>query len=172
MDEGRFYHRACVGSGLTALDRIGHLLNVVARAEDPSEILDRAPAPGMFTAGEQIDTAIGFTLRLALPPAARTPPAARDAAGLEALRMRRDAAEAELRALTPADYDSAGSRRIRHIAGFADLDQEVADYVFAFALPNLNFHLTAAYIALKQAGLPLGKADFDGLHAYPPEFTF
>jgi hypothetical protein len=27
------------------------------------------------------------------------------------------------------------------------------------------------YAALRAAGLPLGKADFDGFHHYPPGFT-
>jgi hypothetical protein len=29
-----------------------------------------------------------------------------------------------------------------------------------------------AHVALKQAGVPLGKADFDGLHDYPAGFSF
>ena len=28
-----------------------------------------------------------------------------------------------------------------------------------------------AHVALKQAGVPLGKADFDGKHDYPDGFT-
>ena len=28
------------------------------------------------------------------------------------------------------------------------------------------------YAALRAAGVPLGKADFDGLHSYPPDFHF
>jgi hypothetical protein len=44
----------------------------------------------------------------------------------------------------------------------------VIDEAALDALPNLYFHLVAAYIALRGAGVPLGKADFDGLHAYPP----
>ena len=28
-----------------------------------------------------------------------------------------------------------------------------------------------AHVALKQAGVPLGKADFDGLHDYPEGFS-
>jgi hypothetical protein len=29
-----------------------------------------------------------------------------------------------------------------------------------------------AHVALKRAGVPLGKADFDGLHDYPEGFSF
>lgn len=35
-------------------------------------------------------------------------------------------------------------------------------YVVGFALPNVFFHLTAAYGLLRQAGVPLGKRDFLG----------
>jgi uncharacterized protein len=29
-----------------------------------------------------------------------------------------------------------------------------------------------AYASLRMAGLSIGKADFDGLHSYPDEFSF
>jgi hypothetical protein len=35
-------------------------------------------------------------------------------------------------------------------------------YLKHFALPNLYFHLTTAYGLLRQAGVPLGKADYLG----------
>ena len=53
-----------------------------------------------------------------------------------------------------------------HRAGEAALEQGAADYVARFALPNLLFHLAIAYAALRAGGVPLGKADFDGLHRY------
>ena len=36
------------------------------------------------------------------------------------------------------------------------------NYLRHYALPNLYFHLTAAYALLRQAGVELGKADFLG----------
>lgn len=35
-------------------------------------------------------------------------------------------------------------------------------HVLTFALPNLYFHITAAYALLRQAGVPLGKLDYLG----------
>ena len=46
------------------------------------------------------------------------------------------------------------------------------DYLLNFVLPNLYFHQAMLYVALKQAGVRLGKADFDGLHDYPEGFSF
>ena len=40
------------------------------------------------------------------------------------------------------------------------------------ALPNLYFHQAMLHVALKQAGVRLGKADFDGIHEYPEGFSF
>ena len=34
------------------------------------------------------------------------------------------------------------------------------------------FHQAMAHVALKRAGVALGKADFDGIHDYPPGFSF
>jgi hypothetical protein len=47
-----------------------------------------------------------------------------------------------------------------------------ADFLHLFGLPNFFFHLTMGYAALRAAGVPLGKADFDGFHAYPADFRF
>jgi hypothetical protein len=35
-----------------------------------------------------------------------------------------------------------------------------------YALPNFFFHLSMVYALLRQQGLPLSKADFDGWHVY------
>lgn len=40
-------------------------------------------------------------------------------------------------------------------------------FVALFALPNYLFHHAMVHALLRQAGLPLGKGDFDGVHAYP-----
>lgn len=36
------------------------------------------------------------------------------------------------------------------------------DYLRGYVLPNLHFHATAAYLLLRQAGAPIGKADYLG----------
>jgi len=46
------------------------------------------------------------------------------------------------------------------------------DYYLLYAVPNFFFHLTMVYAIARQAGVPIGKADFDGFHAYPPGFRF
>lgn len=120
-----------------------------------------------FTASQHFATAAGFAVRTVYP-----------LAGLEipdlpqALAPRMAVARAHLGAMKAADFEGAEERIIQHRAGFADLEQSGADYLHLFGLPNFFFHLTMGYAALRQTGIDLGKADFDGLHWYPADFRF
>jgi len=116
-----------------------------------------------FTAGQNLTTAVGFSLRACCPLAGLPVPALP-----EGIAAQVAFASQTLHALNPADFDP--TRRIRHRAGFADLDQSAADYLHLFALPNFFFHLTMAYAALRADGADIGKADFDGWHTYPAGF--
>jgi uncharacterized protein len=120
-----------------------------------------------FPASQQFATAAGFTLRIACPLAGREVPDLPQALG-----PRLAVARAMLGAMAPADFDGAEARIIRHRAGFADLEQTGTDFLHLYGLPNFFFHLTMGYAALRQAGVPLGKANFDGFHSYPADFQF
>ena len=89
----------------------------------------------------------------------------------QALGPRLAVARAMLGAMTPAEFEGAEDRIIRHHAGFAVLEQTASDFLHLYGLPNFFFHLTD-YATLRAAGVPLGKADFDGFHSYPPDFRF
>lgn len=120
-----------------------------------------------FTASQHFATAAGFTLRITCPLAGREVPDLPSA-----LSPRLAVARATLGAMKPAMFEGAESRIIRHRAGFADLEQPASEFLLLFGLPNFFFHLTMGYAALRAAGVPLGKADFDGLHQYPADFRF
>jgi hypothetical protein len=120
-----------------------------------------------FPARQQFATAAGFSLRIACPLAGREVPDLPQGLG-----PRLAVARALLGSMTPADFEGAETRVIRHRAGFADLEQSGADFLYLYGLPNFFFHLTMGYAALRAAGVPLGKADFDGFHAYPADFHF
>ena len=120
-----------------------------------------------FTVSQHFSTAAEFAMRTVYP-----------LAGLEipdlpqALAPRMAVARAHLGAMKPAAFEGAEDRIIQHKAGFADLEQTGSDYLHLFGLPNFYFHLTMGYAALRQAGVDLGKADFDGHHWYPSDFRF
>ena len=120
-----------------------------------------------FPAGQHFAIAAGFALRIACPLAGRAVPDLP-----EALGPRLAVARAMLGAMQPAEFEGAEARIIRHIAGFAELEQPAPDFLYLYGLPNFFFHLTMGYAALRAAGVPLGKADFDGFHSYPEGFRF
>jgi uncharacterized protein len=120
-----------------------------------------------FPARQQFATAAGFTLRIACPLAGRELPSLP-----EALGPRLAVARALLGGMRPEEFRDAETLIITHQAGFSEVSQTGADFLYRFGLPNFFFHLTMGYAALRAAGVPLGKADFDGFHAYPADFRF
>lgn len=133
--------------------------------------LDRRPHGNMLPAVRQVATAVQFTLRIAYPLAGQRVPEVRAPLDAGGLIERIEATRALLRALDPAAFADAGSRMVREQAGFAMLDLPGEAYLHEFGLPNLYFHHAMAHVALKQAGVALGKADFDGKHDYPEGFS-
>ena len=156
-------YSASVPVFLHYLDRLD---GMVRQTEGREHILQGRIAPDMFTGAQQVATATGFALRVAFPLAGREVP---KLAGLGRLIV---AARQELQGLDPADFAAAHDRPIRHRAGFAELDQTGAEFLHLFGMPNFLFHATMAFAVLRQQGLPIGKADFDGQHDYPPGFRF
>ena len=150
---------------------LARLQGLLDRAAPHGAVLTARLAPDMFTCGQQIATATGFALRIPFPlaglpvPAQPDPPP--DRAGLV---VRIAAAQAALADLDPAAFAGAEARRIRHLAGFAELDQSGADFLHLFGMPNFLFHTSMAFAILRANGIEIGKADFDGLHDYPPGF--
>jgi hypothetical protein len=127
------------------------------------------PAADMFPFGVQAQIVVNFTLRTGFPLAGQTRPDYGDFPDdPEGLRARIARAVALLHALDPHAFAGAEDRRVSDRAGEADVNLPGDAFLRDYALPNLYFHLAAAYIALRGVGVPLGKADFDGLHAYPP----
>jgi hypothetical protein len=167
-------YRASVPVFLGVLDRLEEAL---ARAESQlgdglAAALDRRPADGMRPLRQQLATAVQFTLRIAYPLAGQRAPELRGALDGPGLRARIAAAREHLAAL-PADAFAGAERLvIRTQAGFADLELTGEAYLHEFGLPNLYFHQAMTHVALKQAGVRLGKADFDGKHDYPDGFSF
>lgn len=152
---------------------LGQARLILDRCTDTPAMLEARLAPDMFSAAQQFASAAGFALRGSFPligaAVPEFPPAAMD---LDGLFGRIRFAEAALDGLDPADFEGAEARQVHHIAGFADLTQGAADYLHLFAKPNFFFHLSMGFAVLRQSGLEIGKADFDGQHDYPPGFRF
>jgi hypothetical protein len=152
---------------------LGQLAKLVERTAGREQVLAARLAPDMFTAAQQVATAAGFALRVAYPLAGREVPPSADL-GLDRIGLGRRiaAARTSLAALDRAEFEGAASRRIRHRAGFAELDQTGDDYLHLFGMPNFMFHVSMTFAVLRAEGLEIGKAEFDGLHDYPHGFRF
>lgn len=164
--------RATVPVFLSALDRISQILDKTEALPDPAAALALPPADGMLPAGQQIATAVQFMLRIAFPLAGRRVPEPRAGLDIAGLRARVRETRMLLGSLSPREFEGAEARPIRAQAGFAEIDLPGEAFLHRFGLPNLHFHQAMAHAALKRAGVPLGKADFDGLHDYPEGFSF
>lgn len=161
-------YTASVPVFLHYLDRMRGILGKVG---GNGAVLQARLAPDMFTTGQQIATAAGFSLRVACPLAGQpVPKLAHPAPDHAGLLARIGDTEAHLRGLDPADF--AEERRIRHRAGFAELDQDAATFLHVFGMPNFMFHTCMAFAILRAKGVEIGKADFDGQHDYPHGFRF
>jgi hypothetical protein len=166
--------RATVPVFLAVLDRMeAELARAEARlGERMGAALAQRPSPGMMPVERHVATAVQFTLRIAFPLAGERIPELRGPLDLAGLRGRLAAARTHLGGLDPAAFAGAEARTVTTQAGFAVIELPGEAYLHEFGLPNLYFHHAMAHVALKQAGVPLGKADFDGKHDYPDGFTF
>nr|WP_315201687.1 DUF1993 domain-containing protein [uncultured Albidiferax sp.] len=123
--------------------------------------------PDMLPLGLQIDIATQFSLRACAPLAGlEVPPFGLGSATFADLHARISRAQAFLAALTPEQMAGSAQRLCTDQAGQATVALPGEAFLAQYALPNFFFHLTSAYALLRQQGVPLGKADFDGWHQY------
>lgn len=158
-----------------------HLRAMLELAEahpDGATLLDARIAPGMLTLAVQAEVAANFAVRACAPlggsvlsqtgafPASALRDSGTFAPTYDGLRQRIDFVLGFLNALTPAQFEGAASRVVSDRAGEALVTLPGQAFLLQYALPNFFFHLTAAYAILRQGGVALGKADFDGFHVY------
>jgi hypothetical protein len=153
------------------LERLDKLLERIA-ATDPA-VAGHRLHPDMAPLLQQARTAIGFSLRVSCPLAGRGIVSFEgDAFTLDGVRGELARTVAYLAALPAEAFDDLATRQVDTVAGFATLRFDGPDYFLMYGLPNFFFHYGMVYAIARQAGVPVGKADFDGYHAYPAGFSF
>lgn len=146
----------------------GLVRRVAAEGPRADALLQARLAPDMLPFERQVAIAAQFALRGSCPLAGvPVPPFGDEPPTVAGLHARIARVRAALAALPPAAFDGAGDRPARERAGEAVLTLPAAALLQRFVLPNFCFHLTIAYAILRAHGVAVGKADFDGLHAYP-----
>jgi hypothetical protein len=153
------------------LDRLRALLLRVDQA-DPAIATHRLHAD-MAPLIQQARTAIGFSLRTCCPLAGRDTVRFGDhALSLTGVLRELDETVHYLSSIPAQAFDGMAGRTIDSVAGFADLHLPGDEFFLQYALPNFFFHYTMVYAIARQAGVDIGKADFDGYHQYPAGFSF
>jgi hypothetical protein len=167
-------YQASVPVFLRFLERLSGLLDIAqshagAQGLPAPRILGARLAPDMLPFEAQVQIASNFALRACLPLAGQAvPPYGEFPATFDGLRARIARAVAVVGGLAPEHFAGAESRIVEDTAGQATVRLPAAAFLHQYAMPNFFFHLTAAYAILRAQGVALGKAHFDGFHAYPP----
>jgi hypothetical protein len=147
---------------------IGHAQ--AAHPDDASRWLNARLASDMMDFDQQAQTAVNMALRTAFPLCGEPVPDyghfSRDATGLLQRIDRADALLQGLRGRLSRNVTTAAT--VHFEAGQAQHEAPATEFLLSFALPNLHFHLSMAYALLRHTAVPLGKADYDGWHGYPP----
>ncbi|AZP11535.1 DUF1993 domain-containing protein [Undibacterium parvum] len=134
----------------------------------PDELLQARLAPDMFACADQLAIACNFVFRCCAPLAQMEIPAYGNFdSTLAGLRQRIASRLSFIQTLTPVHMQGSEARLIHADAGQAQLHLPGMVFLHQYMLPNFIFHLSSAYAILRQQGLALGKADFDGFHVYP-----
>jgi hypothetical protein len=129
--------------------------------------------PDLFPLLQQARVAIGFTLRATCPLAGREIVSFRgDEFTFASIHAELERTVAYLAAIPDAAFDGIDALTVRTTAGFAELELSGPEYYQMYAVPNFLFHYSMVYAIARQAGVPVGKADFDGYHRYPSGFAF
>jgi uncharacterized protein len=156
------------------LHYLGRLRDLLKRIEAfDSDIAGKRLHPEMAPLLQQARTAIGFSLRTSCPLAGREIVSfGTDESTLQSVILELDATTRYLSAIPDADFGAIDALSVNTVAGFADLTMPAWDYYLMYAVPNFFFHYSVVYAIARQAGVPIGKGDFDGYHSYPPGFSF
>ena len=161
---------------LRYLDRLRGLVDtaeahVRTAGLDASEIMGARLAPDMLPFETQVRIAANFALRASFPLARQdVPPYGEFPATFAGLRACIARASMLLGSLEDTQFEDSRedgtSCLLESQAGNALVGLPAPEFLLHYALPNFFFHLTMAYAIMRAQGVAIGKADFDGFHAY------
>ena len=159
--------------GLNALSAILDKAEAFAAAKkiDPAVLLNTRLAPDMFPLVRQVQVATDLAKNGAARLAGVEPPRYEDKeTTIAELKARLAKTVAFVRSLDPKQIDAAADRQITFPLGPSNKgEMRGDDYLNHFVLPNVYFHIAAAYAILRHCGVEIGKQDFLG--AIPLKMT-
>ncbi len=138
--------------------------NAAERKIDPSVFVNARLAPDMFALARQVqitsDTVKAFAARVA---GVEVPSYEDNETTFEQLEARIQKTIQFLETFKPEQLDGTEEKEVT-VPTRSDPDRKFKGefYLLNWALPNLYFHVTAAYAILRHNGVPIGKKDFLG----------
>ncbi|WP_348730255.1 DUF1993 domain-containing protein [Rheinheimera texasensis] len=149
----------------------GLLKKVEVHVGGDESILHERLSPDMFPLCVQVEIVASFALRSCCPIAGvEVRSYARAGKSFANLRAQLEDTVNYIASLD--DKQSNLEVVIEDMAGPAPVSMQAEDFLLRFAYPNFYFHLGMVYAIARSQGVPLTKGDFDGLHQYPPGFSF
>jgi hypothetical protein len=152
--------------GLNALSGVLDKAQAFATAKkvDPSVLLGTRLCPDMFALTRQVQVASDLAKNGMARLGGVEPPRYEDnETTIDQLKARLAKTVAFLKTLDPKKIDAATDREISFPLGPTNKGHMKGDdYLNHFVLPNVYFHLTAAYAILRHCGVDLGKQDYLG----------
>jgi uncharacterized protein len=146
---------------LAVLDKAA--AHIAAKKIDPPVLVGWRLAPDMFALGRQVQVACDQAKNGSARLAGVEPPKFDDTeATIDQFKERITKTVAYLKTLDTKAIDSSSDREITFPLGPNKGQMKGADYLNHFVLPNFYFHLTAAYIVVRNFGVDVGKRDFLG----------
>ncbi len=134
---------------------------------DPQSVLQARLSPSMLPFAVQVEVAANFAIRACAPLAGRDlPPFTEHRDSFESLKKYLASTSTFLRTLTPDQLKGSEDRQCTSQAGLATVTLNGPEFLLQYALPNFFFHATTAFAILRHIGVEIGKANFDGFHAY------
>lgn len=134
-----------------------------AKKIDPSVLIHARLAPDMFPLSRQVQIATdGVKACAARLSGTDIPSYADTEKTFPELQERIAKTIAFLKTFNAAQIDGSEGKAIAFKIGGRDLSFNGQDYLTKFVLPNLYFHVTAAYAILRHNGLDIGKSDYLG----------
>jgi uncharacterized protein len=151
------------------LDKAGQF--ATAKKIESTVLLNSRLAPDMFPLTRQVQVASDLAKNGIARLAGVEPPRYEDKeATIDELKARLAKTVAFIKTLDVKKIDAAADREITFPLGPTMKGQMKGDdYLIHFVLPNVYFHLTAAYAILRHCGVEIGKQDFLG--AIPIKIT-
>ena len=159
--------------GLNALSGVLDKAEAYAASKkiEHSVLLGWRLAPDMFPLSRQVQIASDLAKKGMARLAGAEPPVFEDnETTIEQLKNRIAKTVTFLKSLDSKKIDAAADREITFPLGPTNQGHMKGDdYLNHFVLPNVYFHLTAAYAILRHCGVDIGKRDFLG--AIPLKMT-